>query len=50
MTTKEHDQIVETQTEARQAGSGPSILMLLAISIGLAVLILGVVWLIFFHQ
>ncbi|MEH6951051.1 hypothetical protein V4R08_06835 [Nitrobacter sp. NHB1] len=50
MKTKEHDQIVETPTEARQAKPGPSILMLLAIGIGLVVLILGVVWLIFFHQ
>ncbi|WP_439924826.1 hypothetical protein [Nitrobacter sp. JJSN] len=49
MTTKERDQIVETPMEARQAESGPSIFMLLAISTGLAVLILGLVWFIFFH-
>jgi hypothetical protein len=49
MTTKEHDQIVEMPTEARQAEPGPSIFMLLVISTGLAVLILGAVWLIFFQ-
>jgi hypothetical protein len=49
MATKENDQIVETPVEARQAESGPSIFMLLTISTGLAVLILGLVWFIFFH-
>jgi hypothetical protein len=47
--TKEKGQIVETATEARQAEPGPSILALLAISLGLAVLILGVVWFVFFR-
>jgi hypothetical protein len=46
---KEHDRIVETATEARQAEPGPSIFMLLAVSTGLAVMILGLVWFIFFH-
>jgi hypothetical protein len=41
--------IVETPTEARQAESGPSVLALLAVSTGLAVLILGVVWFAFFR-
>jgi hypothetical protein len=45
MATKRHDQIIETPTEARQAEPGPSVLALLTISTGLAVLILGVVWL-----
>ena len=35
--------------EARQAEPGPSVLALLTISTGLAVLILGIVWLIFFR-
>jgi hypothetical protein len=34
--------------EARQAEPGPSVLWILSISTGLAVLILGVVWLVFF--
>jgi hypothetical protein len=49
MATKQHGQIVETPTEARQAEPGPSVLALLTISTGLAVLILGIVWLIFFR-
>jgi hypothetical protein len=49
MTTKEHDRIVETPMEARQAEPGPSVFLLLTISTGLAVLILGAVWLIFFR-
>ena len=49
MKTKEPDQIVETSTQARQAEPGPSIFMLLAISTGLAVLILGALWFIFFR-
>lgn len=47
--TKEKGQIVENATEARQAEPGPSVLALLAISTGLAVLILGVVWFVFFR-
>ena len=49
MAKQRHGQIIETPTEARQAEPGPSILALLAISIGLAVLILGVVWFVFFR-
>ncbi|WP_371420503.1 hypothetical protein [Tardiphaga sp.] len=49
MATKQNGPIVENATEARQAEPGPSILALLAISIGLAVLILGVVWFVFFR-
>ena len=44
-----HQQIVETPTEARQAEPGPSVLALLTVSTGLAVLILGVVWFVFFR-
>jgi hypothetical protein len=49
MATTEHDRIVETAREARQAEPGPSVLALLAASTGLAILILGVVWFIFFR-
>jgi hypothetical protein len=49
MATRRHDQIVETPTEARQAEPGPSMLALLTVSTGLAVLILGVIWFIFFR-
>jgi len=49
MATKEHGQIVESATEARQAEPGPSVLALLTISTGLAVLILGVIWFAFFR-
>jgi hypothetical protein len=49
MATQRHGQIVETPTEARQAEPGPSVLALLTISTGLAILILGVVWFVFFR-
>ena len=49
MATQRHGQIVETPTEARQAEPGPSVLALLTISTGLAVLILGFVWFVFFR-
>jgi len=49
MATRQHGQIVETATEARQAEPGPSVLALLIVSTGLAVLILGVVWFVFFR-
>jgi hypothetical protein len=49
MATNEDDRIVETSTEARQGEPGPSVFMLLAISTGLAVLILGGTWLLFFR-
>jgi len=48
-TTSEHDRIVETPMQARQAEPGPSVLALLAASTGLAILILGVVWFVFFR-
>jgi hypothetical protein len=41
--------IVETATEARQAEPGPSILLILVVSIILAVIVLGVVWFMFFR-
>jgi hypothetical protein len=49
MVEKEHGVIIETPTEARQAEPGPSVLLLMAVSTGLAVLILGLVWLVFFR-
>jgi hypothetical protein len=49
MATKQQGRIVETPTEARQAEPGPSVLALLSISTGLAILILGIVWFVFFR-
>jgi hypothetical protein len=49
MATTEQGRIVETPTEARQAEPGPSVLALLSVSTGLAVLILAVVWFVFFR-
>jgi hypothetical protein len=49
MATRQHPRIIETPTEARQAEPGPSVLALLAVSTGLAMLILGVVWFVFFR-
>ena len=49
MATRQHGHIVETPTVARQAEPGPSVLALLMVSTGLAVLILGLVWFVFFH-
>src|SRR3979409_1962971 len=49
MATRRHGQIIETPTEARQAEPGPSVLALLTVSTGLAILILGVVWFAFFR-
>jgi hypothetical protein len=49
MATRRHDQIVETPTEAHQAEPGPSVLALLTASTGLAILVLGAVWFIFFR-
>lgn len=49
MAIKKRGQIVETATEARQAEPGPSVLALLVVSTGLAVLILAVMWFVFFR-
>jgi hypothetical protein len=49
MATRQDRQIVETPTEARQAEPGPSVLALLTVSTGLAILILGAVWFVFFR-
>ncbi|WGD49656.1 hypothetical protein QA641_29015 [Bradyrhizobium sp. CB1650] len=47
--TRENHQIIETPTEARQGEPGPSVAALLAISTGLAILILAVIWFVFFR-
>ncbi|GIQ75135.1 hypothetical protein ACE103_29700 [Bradyrhizobium sp. ma5] len=49
MVKQQNGQIVETTTEARQAEPGPSVLKLLTISLALAVIVLGAVWMIFFR-
>jgi len=49
MAVRRHDQIIETPTEARQAEPGPSVLAMLAVSTGLAILILGLIWFVFFR-
>jgi hypothetical protein len=49
MASHQQGRIVETPTEARQAEPGPSVLALLSVSTGLAVLILGVLWFAFFR-
>ena len=49
-TIRKHDErIVETTTEARQGEAGPSVLALLSVSTGLAILILGILWFVFFR-
>jgi hypothetical protein len=42
-------QIIETATEPRQAEPGPSVLLLLVISLGLAVIIMAGIWFVFFR-
>ena len=49
MATRQQRQPVGTPTQARQAEPGPSVLALLVASTGLAVLILGVLWFVFFR-
>ena len=49
MATRRHDQIFETPTEARLAEPGPSVLALLTVSTGLAMLVLGALWFVFFR-
>jgi hypothetical protein len=48
MPEKKHGIIVETPTEARQAELGPTMLLALPLSLGLAVIILAGVWFFFF--
>ncbi len=49
MPIKKHGIIIETPNEARQAETGPSVLALLVISTGVAVLIFAVIWFAFFR-
>jgi hypothetical protein len=49
MAEKKQGRIVETATEARQAEPGPSILLILIVSVVLAVTVLGALWFIFFR-
>ena len=49
MATRQNGRIIETATEARQGEPGPSVLALLTASTGLAILILGVIWFVFFR-
>ena len=49
MAEKNQGRIVETATEARQAEPGPGILLILIVSVGLAVTVLGALWFIFFR-
>lgn len=49
MVTKDNGQTVKTPTQARSAEPGPSILALLAISTGLAIILMGVIWFVFFR-
>ena len=49
MAQRQRQRIVETPTEARQAEPGPSVLALLIVSLGLVLLLMGVVWFVFFR-
>jgi hypothetical protein len=49
MPIKKHGVIIESPTEARQAERGPSILLLLVVSVCLAVVFLGAIWFLFFR-
>ena len=46
---KKDSRIVETPTEARQAEPGPSVLLILIVSVGLALIVLGTGWFVFFR-
>ena len=49
MVVKKHGVIIETPKEARQAEPGPSVLLLLVVSLSIAVIVLGLVWFVFFR-
>jgi hypothetical protein len=49
MVRKKHGVIIETPMEAHQAEPGPSILLLLIISVSVAVVALSSVWFVFFR-
>jgi len=49
MATNKDHRIVETATEARQAEPGPSVLAMLIVSTGLAIVIMLALWFVFFR-
>jgi flagellar basal body-associated protein FliL len=49
MVKKKHGVIIETPMEARQAERGPSILLLLVVSVSVAVIAMAFVWFVFFR-
>jgi len=49
MPTKQHGQIVETPTEARQAEPGPSMLAVLTVSTIALIFVFAIVWFLFFR-
>jgi hypothetical protein len=49
MPTKQHGQIVETPTEARQAEPGPSMLAVLIVSTIALIFVFAIVWFLFFR-
>jgi hypothetical protein len=50
MATRQDRQIIETPTEARQSEPGPTVLaLLIVVSTGLAMLILGLAWFVLFR-
>ena len=49
MVTKKHGVIIETPTEARQAERGPSVLLVLTISLIAVAIGMAAVWYIFFR-
>ena len=49
MVVKKHGVIIETPAEGRQAEPGPSVLLLLVVSLSTAVIALGLVWFVFFR-
>ncbi|MFC0241276.1 hypothetical protein [Rhodopseudomonas telluris] len=49
MIPKDPSRVVESATDVRQAERGPSVLALLMASTGLAILILGVIWFVWFR-
>jgi hypothetical protein len=49
MVVKKRGVIIETPTEARQAEPGPSVLLLLVVSLSIAVIVMGLAWFVFFR-
>jgi cobalamin biosynthesis Mg chelatase CobN len=49
MARREDGRTVETPTQARQTEREPSVLVLLVVSLALAVIVMGIVWMICFR-